>query len=277
MNPEQAVFRIQNLSCSYIGKRTRVLCIDHLDLPRGKLIVILGKSGSGKSTILEALGLMNNTMDPDSSIIFSPGVGSEIVNYQEVWKSSQKQNIDSIRKQHFSFIFQSTNLMPNFTAYENIIMSLLIQGKDQDYSMQLAEEFMTKVDLKDISKRKKTFELSGGQKQRLAFVRAIIRDFTVLFGDEPTGNLDEVNSRELMHLLKESIKSRDRTAIIVSHNIELSCDFADQILVLTKDKDYGEFKGNNAFRVNDNAGVRKWVDAGNNEISDIQQRIRFII
>jgi len=274
---ETPIFQIRNLNCTYPQQKNGVVWIDNLDIPRGKLIVILGKSGSGKSTILETLGLMNQTMQVGSSILFSPDREEEKYEYGEVWTAKTQKAIDHIRKEHFSFIFQSTNLMPNFTAYENVIMSLLIQGKSQEESMLLAHQVMDKVGMNEVDVRKKTFELSGGQKQRLAFVRAIIRDFTVLFGDEPTGNLDEVNSRELMAMLKENIQKGNRSAILVSHNIDLTVEFADQILVLTKEKGFGEFLPGNTFFKSSLSGSDRWFDSGKDEIKDIHLKVRSLI
>lgn len=240
---EGNIFTIRNLHCSYNSKKT-TLKVNHLDLPSGKIIVILGKSGIGKSTLLETLGLMNNTIRATSNTVleFHPPDKSTY-SFNTTWKDEVQ--IAEIRKNYFSFIFQDTNLMPNFTVYENIYLTQMIQGKE---SIVRTENFMDRVGLGKIGKSKKAFELSGGERQRVAFVRAITPSFTVLFGDEPTGNLDEGNAKDLMDLLKSQIDT-NKTAIIVSHSIDLALNYADMIILLTKNEkeDCGEVRPENVF------------------------------
>jgi len=225
---EKKIFEIKNLLCSYDGK-TPILKVDELNIPSGKVIVILGKSGMGKSTLLETLGLMNYTiMDKPNTILNFYPTNEKVYSFKRAWKNEEE--IAEIRKNYFSFIFQDTNLMPNFTVYENIYLTQMIQGTE---SIDRTEEYMDKVGLSQIGKSKKAFELSGGERQRVAFVRAIAPSFTVLFGDEPTGNLDEGNAKDLMGLLKSQINS-SKMAIIVSHSIDLALNYADMIILLTK-------------------------------------------
>ena len=111
------LFQIKNLVCSYDGRR-EVLKVESLEIPKGKIVILLGVSGSGKSTVLETLGLMNKTIKNCSQLDFCPnGVNIDL---SRLWRKKQNKEIAEIRKNHFSFIFQNTNLMPNFTAYENI-------------------------------------------------------------------------------------------------------------------------------------------------------------
>lgn len=239
------LFEIENLKCSYNGGAT-VLEIKDLSISNGKLVVIVGLSGAGKSTLLETLGLMNNTVKNGSTIKFSPKAG-ESYQFENMWNYKPDNNIFEVRRQHFSFIFQSTNLMPNFTVYENICLTQMLQGKSAKDSMHSAEQFMNLLGLQEVDKSKNSYELSGGQAQRVAFVRAITPEFTVLFGDEPTGNLDEKNSWDLMRILKEKVVDRNKTAIIVSHNIDLALEFADQIIVITKPNSHGKVEEGNIF------------------------------
>jgi ABC-type lipoprotein export system ATPase subunit len=277
MSEENIIFKIRNLECTYPGHHKRIIYIDHLDIPSGKLIIILGKSGVGKSTLLETLGLMNNTMQSGSSIALNLEKENKEYFYEHLWKQKSQRNIEQIRNRHYSFIFQSTNLMSNFTADENVIMSMMIQGKKRAESIHDAHQVMNRIGLEEVDSKKKTFELSGGQKQRLAFVRAIIPKFTVLFGDEPTGNLDETNSRELLDLLKKHMQQNRQTAIIVSHNIDLTVEFADQVLVLTKNGDYGEFLMDNVFLSKREDGNCTWHNAEGRPIDDISNAIRALI
>lgn len=130
---------------------------------------------------------------------------------------------------------------------------------------------MEQVGLKEVKRDAHVAELSGGQRQRLAFVRAITPEFSVLFGDEPTGNLDENNSVELMKVVQKALYEKNRTSIIVSHNIELSLAFADQIIMMVKDDEYGEILEKNVFRSTTTEGKRKWIDYKGNEIPDIKE------
>ncbi len=243
------LFTLQNLTCAYRQPNgmagNPVLKIAELQIPKGKIIVLLGKSGAGKSTILETLGLMNNTLSNNSQLLFMPNE-NEKYHFETIW---EKKNIDEIRKKHFSFIFQNTNLMPNFTVYENICLTQMIQGSSKADAMQKAQKMMRQIGLQEIDEYKKPHELSGGQRQRVAFVRAITPNFTVLFGDEPTGNLDEINSRELMNILSRNVREHQRTAVIVTHNIDLALEFADQIIILTKNNESncGQIDLNNVF------------------------------
>lgn len=242
------LFEIKNLSCAY-NHNPPVLEVRDLSIARGKLVVIIGLSGAGKSTLLETLGLMNNTICHGSSIKFSPSP-EKSYQFENIWNKNKDNTIFEVRRQHFSFIFQSTNLMPNFTVYENICLTQMLQGRSAEESSQNAKKIMNMVGLQEIDINKNSYEISGGQAQRVAFVRAITPDFTVLFGDEPTGNLDEKNSWDLMNLLKEKVVEWEKTAIIVTHNINLALEFADQIILITKPNKHGVIEQNNVFEKN---------------------------
>lgn len=256
------LFEINNLKCSYDGKNV-ILEVEHLEIPKGKLIAIVGLSGAGKSTFLETLGLMNNTILEGSVIKFYPnGDDTQAYDLKEFWNKSDDRILSNLRRAHFSFIFQSTNLMPNFSTYENICLTQMLQGKSSKEAMKIAREFMELIGLEEISETKKTYEISGGQRQRVAFVRAITPEFTVLFGDEPTGNLDEKNSRDLMQLLKQKIIELEKTAIIVTHNIEMALEFADNIIVISKPNEHGVIQKDNVFYSDENGA---WVNMNRKE------------
>ncbi|MCC6599330.1 MAG: ABC transporter ATP-binding protein [Crocinitomicaceae bacterium] len=243
------LFELENLSCSYTGKaEDKVLYIHDLKIPKGELIFLLGASGSGKSTLLETLGLMNNTI-AEGSIIFY--YDENKVRYEDLWYNKDASGLSALRKKCFSFIFQNTNLMENFTAYENICLAPMIQeGEGQEKTMSEAEVLMTKVNLPPpvVSTDALSMNLSGGQRQRVAFVRALISKYTVLFGDEPTGNLDEGNAKDLMNLLGEAI-SPESSVIIVSHDINLAMAHATMIICFSKSEngDYSEIRPGDVF------------------------------
>ena len=236
----EKLFDIAHLRCSY-DKRYRegvsrvVLEIEHLAIPRGKKIFIVGESGIGKSTILETLGMMNNTIVPDGQtrFVFFDGDGKE-ENLKEMWNKGDKI-LSDFRLKNYSFIFQSTNLMKNFTAFENIAFTRMLQGFSRFSSFQRTKKVLEDLGLEHVDEKRMAQELSGGQQQRLAFARAILPDFTVLFGDEPTGNLDAENAIRVMEILNNKLNEHEgASAIVVSHDMHLAVSFADVIIKIRK-------------------------------------------
>jgi lipoprotein-releasing system ATP-binding protein len=197
-----------------------------------ELVFVFGFSGSGKSTLLEALGLMNNTIVEGSSII--PTFEERLGNLEELWGKEKKEELYAARKDHYSFVFQSTVLLPNFTVVENVILpSLIEEGADYYRSYLKAVILLSQLNLEKLEVSKSENKVSGGQRQRLAFARAFLPQFSVLFGDEPTGNLDEINAEKLFNFLRFHIHDEQRCAIIVSHSIQLTLKYADKIILLT--------------------------------------------
>lgn len=236
------LYEIENLRCSYDknyveGVSKVVLEIRNLSLPKGKKIFIVGESGIGKSTILEVLGLMNNTIvsGQDSRFTFYDEEGE--VNLLNLWEKGNDVLLSTFRLKHFNFIFQSTNLMRNFSAYENVALTRMLQGYSREEAFAKASKVLADLGLEHIDENRMTQELSGGQQQRLAFARAILPDFTVLFGDEPTGNLDSDNAVRAMELLASKLNElKDSSAIIVSHDMPLAISFADIIIKIRKEE-----------------------------------------
>ena len=239
-------FQISKASFSYTGNVSdKVLYIENLQIPKGKVVFILGASGCGKSTLLEALGLMNNTLSGGELKFHGHPDGIDLGG---LW--NDRNGLYKVRKEYFSFIFQNTNLMESFTAYENVSLPLMIQANENQLdSYTTAEVLMRKVGLptQSVGFDKMSFHLSGGQRQRLSFVRALNSKFEVLFCDEPTGNLDQFNAKELFEIIRSSI-SENQTAIIVSHDIDLALEYADIILCLSRDKNgVGILRDEHAF------------------------------
>lgn len=238
------IFEIENLRCSYDkhyveGQSKVVLEIETLKIPRGKKIFIVGESGIGKSTILETLGMMNNTIVPGGSTRFAfydyTGKNPVEINLAALWHGKSEKKLSDFRLKNFSFIFQSTNLMRNFTAYENIAFTRMLQGYSKFQSYQRTRKTLEDLGLEHIDETRMAIELSGGQQQRLAFARAILPEFTVLFGDEPTGNLDGENAVRVMKILSEKLDEMPgSSAIIVSHDMHLAATFADTIVKIKK-------------------------------------------
>lgn len=257
-------FLLENIWCSYSKHRSAsskvVLEIERLAIPRGEKVFIVGESGIGKSTILELLGLMNNTIVPNEGMKFLFFDESEQpVDLLALWQHNDDKELSAFRLKHFSFIFQSTNLMQNFTAYENIALTRMLQGYSEAESFEKAKGVLSDLGLGHIGEDRMAQELSGGQQQRLTFARAILPDFSVLFGDEPTGNLDSENAVKAMELLSERLNAyKGSSAIIVSHDMHLATTFADRIILIRRhrrsEKDehgeygyYGKIDGTSVF------------------------------
>lgn len=236
----EKLFEIQHLRCSYDrkyreGKSKVVLEIEHLAIPRGKKVFIVGESGIGKSTILETLGMMNNTIVADAAtrFVFCNGTDQEM-DLKALWSRGDRE-LAQFRLRNYSFIFQSTNLMKNFTAFENVAFTRMLQGFSRFSCIQRTKKVLADLGLEHVDEQRMAQELSGGQQQRLAFARAILPDFTVLFGDEPTGNLDAENAVRVMDILRQKLAEHEHaSAIIVSHDMHLAVTFADVIIKIRK-------------------------------------------
>jgi len=236
------VFEIRGLDCAYRHNGKTVLAIESLDIPKGKITTILGKSGSGKSTLIETLGMMNNTIKHGSVRFLSDGTTETID--RTIWENPDTLSL--IRNKHFSFIFQNDYLMPYYSPMENIVIGKLIQNaskNDNNQDLLNREEKLEKaysnlgID-KEMMKKQMPYEMSGGQRQRLSFIRAVTKDYSVILGDEPTGNLDDDTSEILMAVLKDSVReNHGRSAILVSHNILLSIAGSDRIIILSQGKE----------------------------------------
>lgn len=248
-----------------------MLEINALSIPINTLVFIIGRSGIGKSTFIETLGLMNKTMveHKDTEVSFYPEASEEqAIDLQACW-SLPNDKMSKLRQNFFSFIFQQTNLMPNFTAGENMMVSGLIEHQSIAEAKSSVLEVMDQLSLdRDLFDRKIT-HLSGGQRQRLAFVRAITAGFTILFGDEPTGNLDRNTAEELMGILKKQIMKKHKTGVIVSHDLPLALKFADIIIPITsKVEQNGDMRGEVMQENIIYQQGESWYDNTNKLISD---------
>jgi len=178
--------------------------------------------------------MMNNTIIPDTDTRFIFFDKGEETDLKSMWGKSDKL-LSDFRLKNYSFIFQSTNLMKNFTAFENIAFTRMLQGISRFSSFQRAKKVLEDLGLEHVDEKRMAQELSGGQQQRLAFARAILPDFTVLFGDEPTGNLDAENAVRVMEILNEKLNEHEgASAIIVSHDMHLAVTFADVVVKIKK-------------------------------------------
>ena len=211
------MIKVQDLTKIYKSKnRTNCIALDHVSftLPDNGMVFVLGKSGSGKSTLLNLLGGLDG---------FEFG---EIFFENERLSKFTKYDFYDYRCRHIGFVFQDFHLLEELTVEENIALVLDLESAEHG---DLIVNALKKVGLEEYASRYPR-ELSGGQKQRVAMARAIVKNPEVILCDEPTGNLDADNSRQILNLLKEF--SKTKLVIIVSHNIPDAETYADRILEL---------------------------------------------
>jgi len=184
-----------------------------LDIKQGESIAIIGKSGSGKSTLMHLLALLD-----------SPTAGEITINGESSSHLSRRQK-DKLRNKQFGFVFQQFFLNANNSVLDNVILPLKIAGKSRRERNRLGMKALEDVELSDKAKNKAN-DLSGGQKQRVVIARALINDPSVIFADEPTGNLDSVTGQKIEEMLFSLNKTKNITLIIVTHDAELAarCD-----------------------------------------------------
>jgi lipoprotein-releasing system ATP-binding protein len=201
------MLRASHIEKSY-GKLTVLKGID-LEIQKGEVVAIVGASGAGKSTLLHILG----TLDvPDRGKLF--------IHDKEVFNQSPK-NLAAFRNKSIGFVFQFHNLLPEFTALENVMIPGLIGKRDERQLKNRGNELLEMLGMKDRAHHKPS-ELSGGEQQRTAVARAMINSPDLILADEPSGNLDSKNAEDLHALFFDLRKQIGQTFIIVTHNEHLS-------------------------------------------------------
>lgn len=229
---EGIVLQVEHLRCAYHAGQP-VLSMQELDVRRGEVLFILGRSGVGKSTLLELVALMNRpagTLEGQVKFTDKSGRVSDIL---ELWHSSFHE-ISGFRRHHYSFIFQEPNFLNHYSSGENMLLPALVQGRMYADAEQEVLSLMGDLDLDPSLRDQVPSRLSGGQRQRMAFIRALVSDFDILFGDEPTGNLDPVSASRLISLLRARISGTERAAVVVSHDLSLARRYADRIALITR-------------------------------------------
>jgi lipoprotein-releasing system ATP-binding protein len=181
----------------------------NLSISQGEVVSIVGPSGAGKTTLLQILGTLDH---PDSGRILFDGV--DVAAYKE-------KQLSAFRNNHIGFVFQFHQLLPEFTALENVMMPALIQGKSMGEARQRAAEMLDYMGLSDRATHKPA-ELSGGEKQRVAVARALVNRPQVILADEPSGSLDTHNKEELHKLFFDLRDKLGQTFIIVTHDEALA-------------------------------------------------------
>jgi lipoprotein-releasing system ATP-binding protein len=209
---KETVIESVNLTKEYTSAGTGVVRVFHdvsFALSRGEIAALTGASGSGKSTLLNILGSLDKATS--GKVLLE----NEALNDLSAEKLSQKRN------KKIGFIFQFHHLLPEFTALENVMMPALIAGTSDKASARRAEELLDEVGLSERAKHKPS-ELSGGEAQRVAVARAFMMQPSLILADEPTGNLDEVNSTKLFDMMLSLAQKHEQTFLIATHNLELA-------------------------------------------------------
>lgn len=192
-----------------------------LHIKKGEIVSIVGASGAGKTTLLQILGTLDKPSTENGT--------SLLINGQNVIQMNDK-NLSTFRNQHLGFIFQFHNLLPEFTALENVCIPAFIGKKDKKATETEAKRLLSYLGLEHRMNHKPG-ELSGGEQQRVAVARALINKPAVIFADEPSGNLDTASAENLHHLFFKLREEFGQTFVIVTHNQDLA-NMADRKLVM---------------------------------------------
>lgn len=214
----EAILKVEGISKTYRSGSVEVPALKKCDLEfeKGEFVAIIGKSGSGKSTLLRILGTMDK---PDGGIVEIDG--------EYVLGMSDKE-LAAFRRRKIGYVYQDYSLFPEFTAYENIIMPLVLDKKDAD--KEEVEQLMEQLEIAHC-KDKFPSQMSGGEQQRVAIARALITHPAVIFADEPTGNLDAASAENVAHMLSLASENYNQTIIMVTHDMQMA-EHADRILTI---------------------------------------------
>jgi putative ABC transport system ATP-binding protein len=216
--PETAVVQAHDVTRRYGAGDTAVEALRgvSLDVPRGRLTAVMGASGSGKSTLMHILAGLDR-----------PTTGEVVIAGEDITRMNDT-DLTKLRRRHIGFVFQFFNLLPMLTAEENVLLPLSIAGEKPDRVW--VDDLMHKTGLVDRLTHRPA-ELSGGQQQRVAIARALVSRPTVVFADEPTGNLDSKTGAEILELLRQSVADYGQTTVMVTHDPSAAA-IADRVLFL---------------------------------------------
>jgi putative ABC transport system ATP-binding protein len=187
-----------------------------LEVPRGQFTAVMGPSGSGKSTLMHLLAGLDR-----------PDAGTVHIGGEDITRMSDKQ-LTKLRRRHIGFVFQSFNLLPTLSAEENVLLPLAIAGRKPD--REAVDALLARVGLLE-RRGHRPAQLSGGQQQRVAVARALVASPTVLFADEPTGNLDSAAGAGVLELLRDAVDLDGQTTVMVTHDPRAAA-IADRVVFL---------------------------------------------
>ena len=232
---------VKNLTKVYKSKKAKI-CVAlnnvSFSLPSKGLVFVVGKSGSGKSTMLNLLGGLDSVTTGEINVF-----GNQLNEYSE-------SELYSFRSNTVGFVFQDFHLLDDLTVADNVRLSLKLMAEDDDERVEKALESVELLEYKDRYPR----ELSGGQQQRVAIARALVKNPDVIFADEPTGNLDSNTTEQIIKLIKEI--SKEKLVVVVSHNLFDAYEYADRIIELSEGRIINDLvineKYENAVEVKDN-------------------------
>ncbi len=204
------VIQLENITKSYLMGKTALPVLHGISLTieKNEFVALMGPSGSGKSTLMNILGCLD-----------TPTSGKYLINGTDVSTATDNE-LAHIRNKEIGFVFQSFNLLPRLTAFENVALPLIYAGMKKAEREKRTLEKIEAVGLTERMKHKPN-ELSGGQNQRVAFARALVNNPSIILADEPTGNLDSKTSKEIMELLVE-IHRQGNTVILVTHEEDIA-------------------------------------------------------
>jgi len=205
----------RNLTKIYKTPASQVIVFEevNLEVSRGKLVSIVGPSGAGKSTLLHLLGALD-----------TPTRGEVLFKNENIFKWTGRE-LARFRNRHVGFVFQFHHLLPEFTAFENVMMPKLIRGDGRPDAERATRQMLERVGLGHRLDHK-VGEISGGEQQRVAIARALVGEPELLLADEPTGNLDHRTGENIFEMLRELHREKGLTSVIVTHNerIAVQCD-----------------------------------------------------
>jgi len=216
---DNIILKTEKLKKEYGAGENAFLALNDVDLEvkQGEFLAITGESGSGKTTLLNCIGSLDR-----------PTSGKIIFNGRDI-TTMDDNGLSAYRRKSIGFIFQNFNLIPVLNVEENIVLPLNLDNTPPD--KEFLEELLKLTGL-DVKRNNYPHELSGGQQQRVAFARALIHKPRIILADEPTGNLDSKNSREIISILKSSIKKYNQTLILITHDGSIAAQ-ADRICRIT--------------------------------------------
>ncbi|MDY5911457.1 MAG: ABC transporter ATP-binding protein [Inconstantimicrobium porci] len=213
-----SILTLKNICKTYGKGNAKVNALNNIDLDvnKGELIAIMGPSGCGKSTLLNILGCIDT---PDSGSYFLDG---QDVDFKKI------NGLSDVRNHKVSFVFQNFALIKEFTVMDNVLLPLKFRKTSKKQRTDTASKYLKELDIWSLRK-KHINELSGGQQQRVAISRALCQETEIILADEPTGALDEENSKKIMDIFCSLNKKLNKTIIIVTHN-PIVADYCDRTL-----------------------------------------------
>lgn len=211
LGQSEVILEATNLTKKFTADRREITALDNVDMTlyRGEIIGITGSSGAGKSTLLQLLGALDR-----------PSFGDVFYEGKSIYKLNERE-LAAFRSKSVGFVFQSSNLLPEFSAEENVALAAMIAGSSKREAKEKARNILDKVGLRSrLSHR--PGKLSGGEQQRVAIARSLVNEPSLVLTDEPTGNLDTKTGEDIMNLIFTLNRENDHTFVIVTHNLGLT-------------------------------------------------------